>query len=594
MDRLTDVVGLIDMLKRNEKLIRTKLLQYLIPAILTNLALQVGNIVDTILVGNILGTNAMSAVQISGTILLVIQIPGWVLGVGGSIVVGNCLGKRDLEGASKVFSSCLFAVFVSDAAMMLCSIFSKPIALLLTAGQGALTADVASLVRVMFLGTPIVGICLLMMNIMAVDNNPELAAVYVVISNVVNLIFDYVLLSFTDIGVVGSFVSSILGYGIALVVVPAYVRSSKRMLKLVNPIKNAGAYFRLAFITGVPALLSIVCEMVRNSIMNIMILKFIGENGVAVYTVCLNIILIVELFIGGIVGAMEKIGGVVYGEKDYFGLRSLTKNILLYSFSVLAVLMLFLFIFARQAAGMFGINDADLLSQAQLALRIFFLALPGYVFNRFFISYYQTTEHTGYANLITILEYCGILLPAVFICSLIARMTGADTLNAMMWGLVAGQFITAAVTVLIVKLRNKDGGILLLPERKEEVLDFSVAPDLAETSLIPREIIGFCKGKVEKMRANQMAVAAEEMASNTIRYGGKSLKSIDVMLSISDEEIVLRQRDDGIPFDPTDYTFDSEQYEYSGIEAIRALTDKITYLRILDMNNTTLEISLQK
>lgn len=83
------------MLKRNEKLIRTRLLQYLIPAIMTNLALQVGNVVDTILVGNIPGTNAMSAVQISGTILLVIQIPGWMLGVGGSIVVGNCLGKRD-------------------------------------------------------------------------------------------------------------------------------------------------------------------------------------------------------------------------------------------------------------------------------------------------------------------------------------------------------------------------------------------------------------------------------------------------------------------------------------------------------------------
>ncbi len=579
-------------LKRNEKLIRTKLLQYLVPAIMTNLALQVGNIVDTILVGNILGTNAMSAVQISGTVLLVIQIPGWMLGVGGSIVVGNCLGKRDMEGASKVFSSCLFAVIVCDAAMMLCSLFSEQVATILTGGQGILTADVANVVRVMFLGTPVVGLCLLMMNIMAVDNNPAMSTVYVVISNVVNLVFDYVLLSFTDIGPPGSFISSILGYGLALVVIPAYVRSPKRMLKLVNPLRGTGAYFRLAFITGVPALLSIVCEMARNSIMNVMIIKFIGESGVAIYTVCLNVILIVELFLGGIIGAMEKIGGVVYGEKDYFGLRSITKNILVYSYTLLALLMLVLFLFARQAAGMFGIHDEDILSAAKMALRIFFLALPGYVFNRFFISYYTTTEHSGLANLITILEYCGVLLPAVYICSMIARMTGADTLDFMMCGLVAGELGTAAVTVLTVKLQNRGMGIMLLPERKEEVLDFSVAPNPEETSLIPREIIGFCEGKVEKTRANEMAVAAEEMAVNTIKYGGKSLKSIDVMLSVSDEELVLRQRDDGIPFDPTDYTFDSEQYEYSGIEAIRALTDKITYLRILDLNNTTLEIGL--
>ena len=578
-------------LKRNEKLIRTKLLQYLAPAIMTNLALQVGNIVDTILVGNILGTEAMSAVQISGTILLVIQIPGWMLGIGGSIVVGNCLGKRDLEGASKVFSSCLFAVLVSDAILMLCSMFAKPIATLLTAGDGVLTADVTSVVRVMFLGTPVVGICLLMMNIMAVDNNPVMSTVYVVISNVVNLILDYILLSFTNIGPAGSFISSILGYGIAFVVIPAYVRSPKRMLRLTNPVRKTGAYFSLAFITGIPACLSIICEIARNSTMNIMILKFIGENGVAIYTICLNVILIVELLLGGIIGAIEKIGGVVYGERDYFGLRSITKNILVYSYTMLVVFMLLLFIFARQAAWMFGIDNEDLLSAAQVALRIFFLALPGYVFNRFFISYYSTTEHSGYANMITILEYCGILLPAVYICSLIARRTGANTMNFMMGGLVAGELITAVVTVLTVKLRNRDESILLLPERKEEVFDFSLSPNLEETPLIPREILDFCKDKVEKKRANEMAVAAEEMAVNTIRHGGDSLRSIDVMLSVSDDGLVLRQRDDGIPFDPTDYTFDGKQYEYSGIETIRSLTDKITYLRILDLNNTTLEIS---
>lgn len=582
------------MLKRNEKLIRTRLLQYLIPAIMTNLALQVGNVVDTILVGNILGTNAMSAVQISGTILLVIQIPGWMLGVGGSIVVGNCLGKRDLEGASKVFSSCLFAVFLCDALFMLCALFAEPVATLLTGGQGILTADVTNVVRVMFLGTPIVGICLFMMNIMAVDNNPAMSTVYVVISNVVNLIFDYILLAHTNIGPPGSFISSILGYGIALAVIPFYMRSPKRMLKLVNPTRKTGTYFKLALITGVPAMLSIICEMTRNSVMNVMIIRFIGENGVAIYTVCLNIILIVELLLGGIIGAMEKIGGVIYGEKDYFGLRAITRNILVYSYTLLALLLLILFIFARQAAGMFGINDESILSAAQVALRIFFLALPGYVFNRFFISYYETTEHSGYANMITILEYCGVLLPAVFIFSQIARMIGADTLNFMMCGLVAGELVTAVLTVLTVKLRNRGEGILLLPERNEEVLDFSVAPSLEETPHIPRQIISFCEGKVERSWANKMAVAVEEMAVNTIKHGGRSLSSIDVMLSVSDDGLVLRQRDDGIPFDPTDYTFDGEQYDYSGIEAIRTLTDKITYLRILDLNNTTLEIGMIK
>ena len=63
------------MLKRNETLIKKKLWQYLIPSIMTNMAMQIGNVVDTILVGNILGKEAMSSVQIGSTVLLLIQIP---------------------------------------------------------------------------------------------------------------------------------------------------------------------------------------------------------------------------------------------------------------------------------------------------------------------------------------------------------------------------------------------------------------------------------------------------------------------------------------------------------------------------------------
>ena len=44
-------------MERNEKLIKTKLWQYLLPSIMMTAALQLGNIVDTMLVGNILGAN---------------------------------------------------------------------------------------------------------------------------------------------------------------------------------------------------------------------------------------------------------------------------------------------------------------------------------------------------------------------------------------------------------------------------------------------------------------------------------------------------------------------------------------------------------
>lgn len=579
------------MLKRNEQLIKTKLLQYLLPSIMMTLALQVGNIVDAMLVGNILGPNAMSAVQIGGTIMLLIQIPGYMLGVGGSIAAGILLGKRDREGASRMFSSTIAVTILTGLVFMLMAVFSRQFALML-AGNNILTDDVTAVIRVTFIGAPLIGIALQMMNYMAVDNNPSLATWYVVQSNLINLIADYILLKYTPLGVQGAIWSTLIGYTVALVTLVPYMRSPKRMLSLVNPFKNTGETFKMAFITGVPSMLSIVCEMIRNWAMNIIIIKSAGESAVSVYTICLNLVMICELFLGGIIGTMATIGGVVYGEKDYFGIKSLSKNITIYSYAMLALLMLLLFVFTRQAAAMFGIEDGALMDMSITALRIFVFCLPFYVCSRFLSTYYQTTEKTWLSNLIMILDYCGALLPCAIAAAAIAKAIGFDSLNAIMAAFIVGEGIAVLVTVLIVKLKYKMN-LLMLPEHNEEsVLDISVSPDIMEAVKVPQEIIEFCKGKIDQVKANQIAVAAEEMTVNIIKHGGKDVKSIDVMLSLTDNNIILRTRDSGIPFDPTDYTYDSSDFDFSGIEVIKKLTNKITYMRMLDFNNTTVEIDL--
>ena len=577
------------MLKRNEQLIKTKLLQYLLPSIMMTLALQVGNIVDTMLVGNILGTEAMSAVQIGGTVLLLIQIPGYMLGIGGSIAAGNLLGKRDREGASKLFSATVAATVISGFVFMLMSVFSWQIALLL-AGSNSLTENTAAVIRIMFIGAPVIGIALQMMNYMAVDNNPSLATWYVVLSNIINLIADYLLLKYTPLGASGAVWSTIIGYTAALVVLIPYIRSPKRMLSLVNPFGGTMSVFRLAVITGVPSLLSIVCEMIRNWAMNIIIIRSAGESAVAVYTICLNLVMICELFLGGIIGTMGTIGGVVYGEKDYFGMRSLSRNIAAYSYIMLGVLMTLLLIFTRQAAAMFGIENGELMDMTITALRIFVFCLPFYVFCRFMTIYYQTTEKTGLSNLITILDYCGALLPCAVIAVMIAKAMGWSCLNAVMAAFIIGQGLTVVIVILTVKLKYRSD-LLMLPENnEEEVLDFSVRPEIGEAVKVPREIKQFCKGRIDAAKANQIAVAAEEMTVNIIKHGGRDVKSIDVMLCITDDAVMLRTRDAGIPFDPTDYTVDRGDFEIGGIEVIKSLTDKITYMRMLDFNNTTIEI----
>lgn len=582
-------------MERNEKLIRMKLWQYLLPSIMMTAALQMGNIVDTMLVGNILGADAMSAVKVGMTIDNIMEIPGYVLGVGGSVAVGILLGKRERDKANRVFSMTLTVSVLCGIVFALLSVTSPVLAEALTGG-GSLTADVRAFIFVTLLGAPVISLALQFMNYVAVDNNPSVASAYVIVSNVINLALDYLILKYTALGTAGAALSTVLGYGIAMLVLILYLRSPKRMLKYVFPFGRgglaSGAEFMLALSTGMPTLLYMVFLTTKDLGLNTMIVRMIGNDGMAVYTVCANVVLLVELLVGGIIGTIASIGGVIYGEKDYFGIRSLVKHVLIYSYAVLLVILIILWVFPQYVVALFGITEGVLSSMASAALRIFVCSLPFYLLNKFMTTYYQSTEQTKLSGIVTSLQTCVAILPLAVVFTLAAKAAGLDLLNALMAAFVASEIVTIVIAFIYRKLKYKDQGFLLLPEKEEEaVYDISAAADLEEVEKVPREIIGFCKAhQVDAGRANLLAVAAEEMLVNIIRYGGKKADTIDINLRIADDTLLFRLRDNGLPFDPTDYSVDSGEYEIHGIEVVRSITDRMQYMRVLDLNHTVIEM----
>lgn len=578
-------------MKRNEKLIKTKLWQYLLPSIMMTAALQMGNIVDTMLVGNLLGPDAMSAVKIGMTVDNIMEIPGYVLGVGGSVAVGILLGKREREKADRVFSVTFSVSLICGILFSLLSVTSPALAGMLTGGN-TLTEDVSRFVFVTLLGAPVISLALQFISYVAVDNNPSLASAYVITSNVINLMLDYLILKYTSLGTAGAALSTVLGYGLAMTVLIGYLRSPKRMLKIVNPFKNTKKEFLLALSTGIPTLLYMIFITVKDLGLNTVIVRVIGNDGMVVYTVCANVVLLLELFVGGIIGTISSIGGVIYGEKDYFGIKSLVKNVLLYSYLVTAVALIMLLCATKYVVALFGISGEELMEISVRALRIFVLCLPFYVWNKFMTTYYQSTEKTKLSGIATSLQNCVAILPISVAFIFAAKAAGRDSLNALMFSFIVSEIITAVITFLYCKIRYRGQGDLLLPKGEDEnILDISVEGTMEEVGKIPHMIVEFCnEKKVDSGKANLLAVAAEEMLVNIIRYGGKRANTIDVNLCITEETVIFRIRDNGIPFDPTDYTVDAGEFEVHGIEVVKNITDKIQYMRVLDLNNTVIEV----
>ena len=574
---------------RNNRLLNAKLNKYIIPGIMMSLALQLGNIVDTIFVSNLIGVEAMSAVTMSLPVETIVQLTGYCLGVGGSIAVGNMLGKRDKESASKLFSATFMVTIVVGLLFSICALgVADPIARLLVSGDGILTTYTRDYIRISMFGAPVIGIGLMMVSYLGVENHPELASVYLILANVINLILDYIFLKFTPLGITGASLSTVLGFLFAMVVFIAYVRSEKRNISFVRLKAKDFSIIKEAIITGVPMLVFMATNFIKSLGLNTIIMNQVGEEGMAVFTVCDNVLLIVEMLTGGIIGVIPNVAGILFGEKDYVGIRVLCKKMLKYSYIVLAVIFVFIMLFTHQITVLFGSGGGELGAQMIQALRIFALCVAPYLWNKFIISYYESIEETAIASFVTFLENAVAVLPATFIGIYIWKQIDGIGIDGIAIGFVATEIITVIAALIFRKIKHKNSTFYIVPDKNPGInLDFSIKSTMEEAGTVNRKILDFCKkNNVSGNKANLAAVCAEEMTVNIIKFGGKTSNWIDINLCLEEDICRLRIRDNGINFNPLEYTYDHEEFDIHGIELVKKISKSMDYIRAIDMNNT--------
>ena len=137
----------------------------------------------------------------------------------------------------------------------------------------------------------------------------------------------------------------------------------------------------------------------------------------------------------------------------------------------------------------------------------------------------------------------------------------------------------------------------MIPDQDGDSLcDMTIKSTEQDAVEVSKTLIRSCEENgVPPETASVIGVAAEELAVNISRYGYKkpSLSYVDINLSKVDGKLLLRVRDDGVPFNPTEYqSGEDDEFLITGIEMIRRITNKLSYTRVLNMNNTVIEVSL--
>lgn len=185
-----------------------KILFFSIPLILGNLFQQLYNTVDSIIVGNYIGSEALAAVGSSGS--LINLLIGFCIGAsaGAGVVIAQFYGAQDKEGVRKAVHTTIAIAIAAGAILTIVGIVTTPL-LLKAMGTPKEVFDQASIYLKVYFGGILFSVVYNMSaGILNAVGNSKRSLVYLMIAATSNIFLDLLFVVVFKMGIVGAAIAT--------------------------------------------------------------------------------------------------------------------------------------------------------------------------------------------------------------------------------------------------------------------------------------------------------------------------------------------------------------------------------------------------
>ena len=346
--------------------------RYLWSSILITLSGCLGNVVDGIIVGNLIGTQGVSAINMSKPVVQLMMTLSLLVAAGGSMLVGFSFGKGDLKRARYVYTVSMIANFVISLPFIIAGIVAPlGVARLLGADQQLLQATLEYL-RPMLLGAPAYMMMWAVSVMISVDGSPRLASMAILVDNAVNLSLDIVFIKFLGWGLAGSSMATVVGHIVGIAIMLLHYRGADNRLRF--SFEHDGPEWKSIISQGAPLALASVCLTVLLFSANRIVLSTLGDLGIFVFAVCMNLLQIYNLFLAGTSRTLQSLGAIQAGKGDPESFRYVLHKSFRFITIAMAVTCVLVWVFPAVIARLFGADDGATVDECCRALRIFALS----------------------------------------------------------------------------------------------------------------------------------------------------------------------------------------------------------------------------
>ena len=584
----------------NAKMVTALLFRLLPVQVLLAAVAAVNGVVSGLFASNYVGVAAMSAVGLYSPLNMLIGAISTML-VGGSVILcGKYLGRSEYEKLRRNFSLNVLITFAVAA------VFT---ALFLVMGlfglTGLLTHDEA--IRPLF-GRYLMGqaagvLPLMMGNLLAafvsLENRQTLTTVASAVHIAVNLALHYLFVKVLAMEELGLALATALGSWVFMLIEASYFFSRGTDLHLTFrrlPWREAGAIVKVGF----PGAASSGYQTVRGLVLNRLIEANVGSVGISAYAATDNLLKIFWAIPTGMLAVSRLMISVCIGEEDRQSLTDVMRVMLKRFVPLMYVVALAIILCAGPLARLFYSDTAqEVYRMTEQGVRIIPLCMPLSIIMMHFVCYGQASGKQGLVHTLSLLD--GV----VCVVGFAAAAVGTWKMPGVYAASVFNGIVTTLVVIGYAWVKNRRfprdvEELLVLPPdfgaQESERMDISVR-SMEDVVSVARRVQDFCRERgIDERRGYLSGLCMEEMAGNIVDHGftkDRKRHSVDVRVVHRGDDVILRIKDDCVPFDPRkrkEMTEGGDPAKNIGIRMIYAMASEVEYRNILGLNVLTIRI----
>ncbi|MBO1578511.1 MATE family efflux transporter [Bacillus sp. XF8] len=400
--------------KLREKPIKSLFISYLIPAVLGMVLMSVNIVIDAVMISRGVGADGLAGVNVAvPAFSIFFSISLWI-GMGGATLYSIALGENKIERARSIFTqSMIVAVAIVGALMVACLWRIEDLAYLFGANEVILPYALDYLTVLLTFGMIYV-----LENILSTfirnDGNPNLAMAGLVVTALLNIVFDYLFIFIFGWGVTGAAAATILSAAIGFLVLLSHFFRKSSILKWTK-FHFEWETVKQIMVIGFPSFTTEITVAIVTIGFNIAFIQYAGELGVASYAMVNSIHSMTLLLFFGVGAALQPIASFHYGanlpERLKEGLQFAVKTAVALG-CVAIVIGLF---FGKYIIGLFDVQSTELLTLTVTGISLFFIQYVFLGYNIVYGEYFQSVRQTRKSVFIILSRGLLFIIPLLWI-----------------------------------------------------------------------------------------------------------------------------------------------------------------------------------